>query len=237
MTKVVCISDTHSDHLRLKNLPEEADIIIHSGDCTHEGKLSEYVLFIEWFSSLPYKHKVLVPGNHDFLCEQMPIWSRDLAKEKGVHYLLDSGIELEGFKIWGSPWTPYCGNWAFSPRDSVKLIVAFNNIPLDTNILVTHGPPKGTFDNNYGSEHLMSAISHLKELKLHCFGHIHEGYGITQRYVSGPGLCRSVISKPFFVNAAMAGCKKHAYKNVASNHKPISLVLQKPGEEVVIESV
>lgn len=223
--QVVLISDTHSDHLRLKNLPEEADMIIHAGDCTHEGKFQEYVQFIEWYSCLPYKHKLLIPGNHDFILEQMPVWSKDFAKEKGIHLLVDSGVNIEGFNIWGTPWVPYCGDWAFSRREEVPLMCAFENIPLDTNILISHGPPRGLFDSNYGSEHLKRKLSYLSDLKLHVFGHIHEGYGIAKRSISGPGICRSIISNPFFVNAAMAGCRQHAYKNVASNHKPHVLVL------------
>lgn len=235
--KIVAISDTHSDHLRLKNLPDEADMIIHSGDCTHEGKFQEYINFIDWYAALPYKYKILTPGNHDFVCEQMPSWAKDYAVEKGIDYLCDSGIEIDGFKIWGSPWTPYCGNWAFSPRDPVDLIVAFNKIPTDVNILVTHGPAKGHLDGKYGSEHLRSVLSHLPDLKLHVFGHIHEAYGMAKQVVSGPGICRGIVSQPFFVNAAMAGCKQHAYKNCASNHKPHVLVLQKPGEETEVRSV
>lgn len=225
MTKLICISDTHSDHDRLKNLPTDGDLIIHSGDCTHEGKFQEFIIFMDWYSKLPYKHKVLIPGNHDFILQEMPVWAIDYAKELGIHLLIDSGVEIEGFKIWGTPWVPYCGDWAYCTRDNVSMICAFNKIPLDTNILVSHGPPKGSFDNKYGSEHLASAVSFLKELKLHQFGHIHEAYGVTQKRISGPGPCRGIVSKPFIVNAAMAGCKQHAYKNCASNHKPIVLEL------------
>ena len=48
-------------------------------------------------------------------------------------------------------------------------------------IAVTHGPPKGIMDYNYGRERagcpdLCRAIAHARP-QLHCFGHIHEGWG------------------------------------------------------------
>lgn len=33
---VVCVSDTHTQHSRIKNLPP-ADILIHAGDFTYTG--------------------------------------------------------------------------------------------------------------------------------------------------------------------------------------------------------
>ena len=49
-------------------------------------------------------------------------------------------MELYGYKIYGSPYTPeFCG-WAFmEEREDLKLI--WEKIPTDTDILITHGPP------------------------------------------------------------------------------------------------
>jgi hypothetical protein len=46
---------------------------------------------------------------------------------------------------------------------------------------MTHGPPKGILDltrseDEAGCENLFTAIAHAQE-QLHCFGHIHEGWG------------------------------------------------------------
>jgi Icc-related predicted phosphoesterase len=55
-------------------------------------------------------------------------------------------------------------------------------IPMDTDILITHGPPMGKldyvrYDNlNVGCEDLLTRIQEVKP-KIHVFGHIHEGYG------------------------------------------------------------
>jgi Icc-related predicted phosphoesterase len=48
--------------------------------------------------------------------------------------------------------------------------------------LITHGPPFGILDEcvngqKVGCEELLNKIHDLK-IKIHAFGHIHEGYGI-----------------------------------------------------------
>jgi Icc-related predicted phosphoesterase len=62
----------------------------------------------------------------------------------------------------------------------------WDKIPLDTDILITHGPPSGILDfvdpkNSPGCEDLTLKLKELKKLKLHVFGHIHESYGTTVR--------------------------------------------------------
>lgn len=62
--RVVCISDTHSLHLKMPEVPH-ADMIIHAGDMTSTGTLSEIRSFMEWFDNLPHRHKIFIAGNHD----------------------------------------------------------------------------------------------------------------------------------------------------------------------------
>lgn len=77
--------------------------------------------------------------------------------------------------------TPRYGNWAFQYpriRDVWRDI-----IPDGTDILLTHGPPRGHLDAVYGRaqgcEHLLQELYRVKDkgLKLALFGHIHESYG------------------------------------------------------------
>lgn len=56
----------------------------------------------------------------------------------------------------------------------------WEKIPANTDILITHGPPKGHGDTSdqgvsCGCEELLARIKVLKPA-LHIFGHIHEGY-------------------------------------------------------------
>lgn len=223
MLKIAAISDTHSDHLRLKGLPE-ADMLIHSGDCTHEGTIKEFQEFLEWFKELPYKYKLLTPGNHDFICGSHYGLCNQMTKEAGIHYLLDSEVEIEGIRFYGTPWTPYCGDWAFCIQEE-DLAEKFNKIPLDTNVLITHGPAKGILDNNYGSISLARQINRLTKLDLHVFGHIHESYG-TKKISHSLAPMRKVTHTPVHANVAMAGTRQHAYRNCASNHKPMLFELE-----------
>ena len=77
--KILHLSDTHGLHYQIKDLPE-ADVIIHSGDISHNGAESEVLDFLNWYIELPYKHKIFITGNHD-LC----LWSRRNDCGLGVH--------------------------------------------------------------------------------------------------------------------------------------------------------
>lgn len=184
---IKAISDTHNQHnfipsKYIDNLDGNIDMIIHAGDITSSGSRLEVTNFLDWFSQLPYKYKIFIPGNHDFFFEQAPEYEIEkvLNNYPGVVYLNDTGIEIEGIKIWGSGITPYFCNWAFNRvGDSIKK--HWSLIPLDTNILITHGPIYGYLDkvgrHSKGCEYLLETVKTLPDLKLHVFGHIHEGYG------------------------------------------------------------
>lgn len=52
---------------------------------------------------------------------------------------------------------------------------------LDIDVMMTHGPPMGirdevARDDHVGCEHLLRAVRRCRP-RLHCFGHIHEGWG------------------------------------------------------------
>ncbi len=68
--RLVCISDTHEKHEELGELPA-GDVLIHAGDATLMGEEGRIREFIVWFAKQPHKHKILVPGNHDFYFEKM----------------------------------------------------------------------------------------------------------------------------------------------------------------------
>ncbi|KAJ7753746.1 Metallo-dependent phosphatase-like protein [Mycena metata] len=88
----------------------------------------------------------------------------------------------EGGKEWsvyGSPWTPYWGDWAFGyeKRNAADVVAKFQQ----ADILLTHGPPRNVLDMNVskdpvGCPALAADLPRLKP-KLHVFGHIHEARG------------------------------------------------------------
>jgi hypothetical protein len=125
--------------------------------------------------------------------------------------LQDHTHTIDGVKIYGSPWQPEFYNWAFNlPRNGKELQETWSNIPNDTEILITHGPPWGHCDVtpygnlNVGCELLRVRVDELKP-KIHVFGHIHSGYGY--KFHEGT----------HFINAAVLG-ERYSYDN-----KPLTI--------------
>lgn len=179
--KLCIISDTHNKHKRLGKLPD-ADVIIHCGDFTSMGYSHEIVGFMEWYSKLPFKHKIIIAGNHDWLFETNGILAREKIPEN-VIYLEDSEIIIDGIKFYGIPVSLPFNNWAFN-RPEEKLMQHWQAIPDDTDVLITHQPPYGIFDwSVYDNIHTGSPSLYFEVMgrikpKIHCFGHIHSGHGI-----------------------------------------------------------
>jgi len=103
---------------------------------------------------------------------------------KDCIYLEDSSIQIEGYNIYGSPYTPEFCNWGFNVERGELLKKRWEKIPSNTDILITHGPPLGIGDIttegiHVGCTDLLHRVEEL-EPKLHVFGHIHEAYGLYQ---------------------------------------------------------
>ena len=167
--KILHLSDTHGCHHRLQNLPE-ADVVVHSGDFCMVGSEQEAIDFVNWFCDLPYAHKILICGNHD-VC----LYGADIdGLDDNVHYLCNSGIEIDGLKFYGVPM--FMGD-CISDRQSRN----YAKIPSDTDILITHSPAYGILDLddniNYGSEEILDRLTALN-LKAHLFGHIYAQHGM-----------------------------------------------------------
>lgn len=198
--KLTFISDTHNKHHNVGISSKGGDIIFHSGDATGRGNRYEIEEFIEWYSGLNYKHKVFIPGNHDFGFEREPEVYKKMFKDAGIHLLNDSGVTLDGVKIWGSPVTPWFCDWAFNRARNGNeaamygvdyIFPHWDMIPEDIDVLLTHGPPymildelefidgtpKGQF---VGCEDLLKRVKEL-DVKVHAFGHIHCGYGTEEQ--------------------------------------------------------
>ena len=194
--RVVCVADTHCRHAAV-NVPN-GDVLIFAGDACMSGSLAELVSFAEWLKALPHKEKIVVAGNHDW-CLARPATPRaaeNVIAEAGAWYLRDYAVTITGgLKVYGSPWQPEFCDWAFNLPRGAQLAEKWALIPDDVDILVTHGPPFGVLDttddvskypggwlgHHKGCEDLAARVKKLKRLKLHAFGHIHEGYGVDER--------------------------------------------------------
>jgi len=90
--RIVCISDTHSLHRRIPEIPD-GDVLIHAGDCLGAGTLDNVEDLNDWLGTLPHRHKIVIAGNHDWVFQEAPKLARDLLTN--AVYLEDSGIEIE----------------------------------------------------------------------------------------------------------------------------------------------
>lgn len=187
--RITFISDTHNKHNSLTEFLPGGDLLICSGDISGRGSITEIENFLWWYDRLDnYDTKIFISGNHDlgFENENEKLIGL-LTGYKNIDYLQDERMDLwdgndEQLVIYGSPWQPEFHNWAFNLPRGEKLKEKWDKIPVDVDILITHGPPFGKLDFvqynniNVGCEELMKRIGEIKP-KIHVFGHIHEGFG------------------------------------------------------------
>jgi len=194
--KIMFLSDTHGRHREITELYGElpyVDIIIHSGDCTRYGEFDETDLFMLWYSQQNAKHKVLVAGNHDFVFQNKQRTKQLLGLNPSITYLEDEYINIDGIGIYGSPWSPVFGMWAFMKNRNTELDEVWQKVPTDgsVDLLVTHTPRYGRFDvsvrgnYNVGCEMLANRINDIHP-KVHVFGHIHECGGMIKEETEVP---------------------------------------------------
>ena len=174
--RVVLLSDTHGLHRKLE-VPN-GDLLIHAGDFTFYSKPPSIVAdFNAWLGSLPHRHKIVTCGNHEYLLEE----PRERGAITNATLLIDSGVEVGGIKIWGSPVTPLYGG-AFGKSKPEDRKRHWAQIPEGLDILITHGPLFAILDHSLSSERregcpeLLEAVFQARP-RVHVFGHIHHGYG------------------------------------------------------------
>jgi Icc-related predicted phosphoesterase len=179
-TRIVATADLHG------NTPEipPCDVLLIAGDVcpVSDHRLDFQRWWLEtvlapWLASLDAGTVVGIAGNHDFIAEADPALIRRLPWT----YLCDESTTIGGLRIHGAPWTPTFNQWAFMRHD-VALAERWAQIPADVDVLITHGPPFERGDlvvdgRHAGSTTLLERLDELDRLRLHVFGHIHEGHG------------------------------------------------------------
>ncbi|EHA56870.1 Ser/Thr protein phosphatase [Pyricularia oryzae 70-15] len=240
-TRFVCISDTHNHELKLP----KGDVLIHAGDLTNQGTFSELSKAVRWLEKTDFEAKIVIAGNHDISLdaefyqqygtyfhnqrlESPPECIELLKSSPSITYLCQSSAKIRlsspsgprtEFTVFGSPYSPRNGLWAFSSRDpdlpdssstlSSTTAVAsrsgtkhrkskrpsepaasfgpsapqlWDAIPLSTDIIVTHTPPRrhcdgiGTHRGSLGCEALRRALWRVRPRLAVC-GHVHEARG------------------------------------------------------------
>lgn len=199
--RIVCISDTHALHKSAFGLDKPirlplGDVLVCAGDITDVGDIWDIHNFAEYFKDIEFKAKITIAGNHDFCFERQRLLAKENLEKSGWIYLQDEEVVIDGVKFYGSPWQPEFCDWAFNLPRGEKLARVWDNIPLDTDVLITHGPPWGILDwvlpnrEQVGCEELLKAVYKVKPM-LHVFGHIHEARGLEEH--DGITFCNASI--------------------------------------------
>lgn len=190
MPRIIALSDTHGLHADLK-VPE-SDVLVYAGDwSSFRGSIEETVSFLRWLNRQPCRIPILIGGNHDIPAQYSLTFDALLSTHAPrVTYLRDSGAEVMGLKIWGSPYAPTVGRgWAFMADRGEAIRAHWDLIPSDIQVLITHAPPHGYLDTvesvyhwsteptvikeHVGCEELTRTLSRLKDLRASIHGHLH----------------------------------------------------------------
>ena len=145
--KIWHISDTHGFHNQLV-IPEGIDLVIHTGDASNYldpySNEPEVRKFIDWYEQISIPNKIFIPGNHDTSIERGLVRASDFIS-RGIHILNHDWMDVNGIKIFGSPYTPTYGQWAFmKSRETINRV--WEQIPEGMDIIAVHGPCKGILD-------------------------------------------------------------------------------------------
>ncbi len=190
--KVALLSDLHG---QLPSIDHDTDFIIVAGDIGPDshfmGQAIESAIMEqeEWFAKdfhiwraeQGFRPLYGTWGNHDFYGNRIRNYNH-----KDCQIVTDQMLEIEGVKVWFCPWSKTIQSdikWTFQ-RDDVA--GAFNDIPVESEVLIVHGPPLGLGDLlvgsrgpfNVGSVTLLNRLRELKRLKFAVTGHIHEARGL-----------------------------------------------------------
>jgi len=183
--RFVCISDTHNkiDRIHIPN----GDVFVHCGDAVHYLTSSrDLVRFNEFVGRLPHRHKIFISGNHCIcLNPQRPDLTQAILSN--MTYLQDQLIDIEGVKIYGSPWRPRRG-WIYPAEafgyDATRIRHdIWSKVPTDLDFLLTHGPPFSVRDYHpltdvrIGCPDLLDEVVTRIRPRVHLFGHMHTNRG------------------------------------------------------------
>lgn len=213
--KIVALSDLHGN---LPELPQ-CDVVCICGDIVPLMVQKNAMQSVAWLSGpfqkwaldLPCEKVIMIWGNHDFIGERLLKYGptdgdtisfpfgyngnlqhnllfQNDSNEKIV-ILCDEQYEYKGEVFYGTSWCPSLNNWAFY-QNSGGLKEKFLGIPYETDVLLTHCPPKfgqqgivletnWNFGSDFGCQELQDALENTFQFKsgvTHILsGHIHSG--------------------------------------------------------------
>lgn len=213
--RIVVISDSHELHSQLR-LPR-GDVLIHCGDILFANvhrfdaaqSLRKLRAFNEWLSRQPFRHRVIVAGNHDFCCERIGatecrrVLSNATYLENEALRIAIRGRELKLFASPHSiPNSDFSTNRAFQLRRD-EIGAKWAQIPSDVDVLVTHCMPFGYLCDGKGCAALLREVrDRCVRCRFHLFGHWHGTYGVEFGVDGGKDFANEHRRNVCFVNAS-----------------------------------
>ncbi len=160
-TRILVLSDTHGKFELPQPLSQDLgiDVVLHCGDLSESG-----ITFLD-------------DGLHEFKLKnnaKLRIYASSATPNSArVHewaFAYESGQDRYNPEGKGVSYARYTG--------AVKTVVADDS---EIDVMMTHGPPKYRLDRtesreSIGCPHLFRAVRRVRP-RVHCFGHVHEGYG------------------------------------------------------------
>jgi Icc-related predicted phosphoesterase len=176
--RIVIISDTHGAHENLG--PLKGDVLIHCGDFENLFRQESGAIeqIDDWFGRQNFELILCLGGNHDLAMEKRVQSGQPLLKN--ATFLTEGEVIHRGVKFFGASWVPMLDGHAFF-LDDERLEDAWDRIPDDVDVLMTHTPPAGILDVSstglrLGCKYLAARLKDLSP-RLHCFGHVHASRG------------------------------------------------------------
>ncbi|KHO00573.1 ser/Thr protein phosphatase [Metarhizium album ARSEF 1941] len=218
-TRVVCISDTHNCTVKLPkgHVLIHAGDMTNQGSYSELSKTVAWLEEADFEAKIVIAGNHDITLDKDFYAQHGPRFHNQrpqshsqclelLASSPSITYLHHEAVTIrlrsaEGprthFTVFGSPYSLRCGLWAFaydapaaSPGEDSEPTSLWDDIPPETDIVVTHTPAKGCRDETdnvqrTGCEALRRALRRVRPRLAVC-GHIHGGRG-AQRVLWDPG--------------------------------------------------
>ena len=195
--RIVIVSDTHNLHRNLGRL--NGDVLIHCGDMFDMFDNAEASIdaMDSWFGEQDFAVVLCTGGNHDTELQSALEYSPQ--PFRNAVYLEGDSYVHNGLKFWGAPWTPDLPGHAFY-KSAREIKAAWTEIPADTDVLITHTPPRSILDVSssgatLGCAALLGAVTRIRP-QVHCFGHVHHSRGMKvqdeTRYINASSVGRNV---------------------------------------------
>ena len=204
---ILAISDMHGE---LVDIPE-CDLLLIAGDVcpafhSKKDSIEHQSTWIDeklnpWLNKQPAKEIVMVAGNHDW------IFAQEDKPEVDCIYLENTTITIDGYTIYGCPWSLHFNDWAFNCGEQDFRIMLDYDLLQESDIWLFHSPMLGHGDLVYGGEHIGSHV--IRELydrikpKLYVFGHNHVPYINEDRNIIGATLLDDFyeyVNEPRMIN-------------------------------------